>query len=157
VLTLIAALDAAGGIGLRGGIPWRCPADLRRFRDVTMGKTCVVGRKTWESIPGGLPGRDVMVISRRPHPRGLPNGLRDDPQAWQQMAAFSEAMVAGGAEVYALALPHASRLLLTRIEGEYGCDTFFPAVDWGGWECVSREGCEGATFEEWRRAGRCRD
>lgn len=143
MLTVIAAIDEKGGIGRGGSIPWRCPADLKRFRGLTMGRAVIVGRRTWESIPGGLPGRAVIVLSRSlPRDAGGRTFLLCPGHSLLLPAAAkapAEVFAIGGSEVYALALPFASRILLTRVQGDWGCDAFFPKVAWAGWRLASSE------------------
>ena len=155
MITIIAAVADNGVIGHQGDLPWRLPEDLRRFRDATMGKACIMGRKTWESLPESkLPGRLCVVLSREPYVTG------DTGAEWAADAApvlvdsaqrDPEIMVIGGAEIYAMALPHAERMLLTRVHQSPEGDAFFPAFD-ASWQLVASEPGEGCTFETWERA-----
>ncbi len=142
-LSIIAAVASNGVIGRKGGLPWRLPEDLRRFKRLTMGHFLVVGRKTFESIGRPLPGRRIVVLSRRAawHPPGvivvhtLDEALRHVASAGEGEEVF----IGGGAEVYAETLPIAERLYLTRIEREIPGDTFFPEFDEAAWSLVRRE------------------
>lgn len=142
-LAIIAAVDEDGTIGRDGGLPWRLPADLRRFKALTMGHHLLMGRKTFETDVGRpLPGRTVVVISRgRPE---LPTGIRlaaslDEAVEIAGAAGDPEPLVAGGAEIYRLALPRADRLYLTRVHARVWGDAFFPYLDLAAWRLVARE------------------
>jgi len=155
MITIIAAVADNGVIGHQGDLPWRLPEDLRRFRAATMGKVCIMGRKTWESLPESkLPGRQCVVLTRgfgreidAPTYALLPHEFAK----LRSYAKYAEVMVIGGAEIYAMALPHAERMLLTRVHQSPEGDAFFPAFD-ASWRLVSSESSEGCTFETWERA-----
>lgn len=147
-ISLIAAVADNGVIGCRGELPWHLASDLRRFRELTMNHHLLVGRKTFESIGRALPGRRMVVISRA-QPR-LPAGVvaADGLDAALRLAELTgddEVFVAGGAEIYALALPRADRLYLTRVHASPEGDAFFPAIDFGEWRPTERE--EGTVDE----------
>lgn len=161
-LSLIAALAENRVIGRDGELPWRLSADLRRFKRLTMGHHLLVGRKTFESIGRPLPGRIMVVLSRRGVE--LPEGVR---QAGSLEAAVAiaresgddEAFVAGGGAVYAQALPLADRLYLTRVEASYAGDVLFPAFDETSWRLLESErhpaderNETAARFEVWERS-----
>jgi len=155
MITIIAAVADNGVIGHQGDLPWRLPEDLRRFRAATMGKTCIMGRKTWESLPETkLPGRLCVVLSRDPERVTDALAYAAPPFEFEQLDSYTqslEIMVIGGAEIYAMALPHASRMLLTRVHQSPEGDAFFPAFD-ASWSLVSSEPGDGCTFETWERA-----
>ncbi len=139
-VTLVAAVARNGVIGRGGALPWRLPADLRRFRAVTWGHPVVMGRRTWESIGRPLPGRRNIVVTRRRGYRAPGAEVVPSPQAALAAAAGAgEVMVIGGAEVYAAFLPLADRILLTEVEAEPEGDTFFPRLDPGEWRETARE------------------
>ena len=142
-VAIIAAVADNGVIGRAGGLPWRLPADLRRFKALTLGHHLLMGRRTFESDVGGpLPGRTIVVISRgRPE---LPAGIRQADSLDAALEIAREAgdpqpMVAGGAEIYRLALPRADRLYLTRVHARPEGDTVFPPFDETAWREVERE------------------
>ncbi len=141
-LSIIAAIAANGVIGRDNDLPWRLSADLKRFKALTMGHHLILGRKTFDSIGRSLPGRTMVVISRgRPQ---LPHGvlLADSLGAAIEIAVGSgdsEAFVAGGAQIYALALPLADRLYLTRIEASFEGDPLFPELDESNWALSDEE------------------
>lgn len=132
-LSLIAALDEKGLIGRHGQLPWRLPADLAHFRSLTLGKTILMGRRTWDSLGRALPGRNNWVLSR--DPGFAPAGGRafDSLESARLAHAGGELMVIGGAGLYRLALPLAGRLYLTRVHAVVGGDTpsdvHFPPFD----------------------------
>ena len=142
-VTLIAALAKGRVLGRDGEIPWRLPADLRRFQQRTMGHHLVVGRRTWESIGRPLPGRRMVVVTRQTGyraPGARVVGSLDEALRVAEAAGESEVFVAGGGEIYRQALPRADRLDLTEVEWEVEAgDTFFPEIDQAAWREVSRE------------------
>jgi dihydrofolate reductase len=144
-VVLVVAVAANGIIGRDGAMPWHLPADLRHFKRLTTGKPVIMGRKTFESIGKPLPGRHNIVLTRDRSWRAdgvtiVPNlaeaiaaaGL--DPRAWADAI-----MVIGGAEIYAQALPIATRIELTRIHVEPDGDTRFPELDPADWVEVARD------------------
>lgn len=142
VITLIAALGTDLCIGKDGDLPWRLPADLKRFSALTRGKPVVMGRKTWDSLPRRpLPHRPNIVVSR---------GLLDieaeavtsfeDALAAARSHGADEVMVIGGAQIYALAMPLSGRLQLTLVDTAVpGGDAFFPDWRGQGWRLVAEE------------------
>jgi dihydrofolate reductase len=139
-ISIIAAMGKNRAIGRDGGLPWRLPADMRFFKKTTMGHHLVMGRRTWDELGAPLPGRTTIVISRDPSfaPKGAVVARSLD-EALQLAAGEEEVFVAGGAVIYALALPVADRMVLTLIDAEFEADTFFPAFDEKEWEIVARE------------------
>lgn len=138
-LSLIVAMDRNRVIGLHGKVPWHLPADLKRFRALTMGHHILMGRKTWESLPGQLPGRTPVVISRSPDftaPGCIVAHSLDEAVAACQGDA--EAFFIGGAELYRQALAYADRLYLTEIAAEFEGDAWFPEFDPKLWQEVER-------------------
>ena len=139
-ISLVAAVDRQLAIGRRGEMPWHLPDDLRRFKRLTLDKPVLMGRKTALSIGRALPGRRNLVLSRLAHaPYEGQTTVRNLQQA-VSLAGVEELMVIGGGEIYALALPLASRLYLTHVDcAASDVDTFFPAFDRGQWRVVARE------------------
>lgn len=147
---LIVAMDPCGVIGQGQTLPWRLPADLRRFRDLTMGKPVLMGRKTFESIGRPLPGRHLIILTRDPS-FASPGCLTasDMEDAMRQANALTlklgvnEWLVAGGAEIYAQALPRIDRLYLTLVDGQFAGDVFFPRhmIDPKRWQVTHAEFC----------------
>ena len=139
-ISLIAALDRNGLIGADGEIPWHLPADLRYFKATTMGKPVLMGRKTYESIGKGLPGRHNIVLTRRPTYRAPGcTVVHSIPAALVAAGDVPELMVIGGATIYEALLPHAGRLYLTYIDAVFDGDTYFPPFDRDAWHVVREE------------------
>ena len=133
-LVLLAAVAANGVIGRDGGLPWHLPADLKRFKALTMGHPVIMGRRTCESIGRPLPGRRNIVLTRSG--KALPAGFEHHAGLDEALAACGQAeapCVIGGAALYELALPRASRLELTEVHAEVDGDVRFPGFDRG--EC----------------------
>ncbi len=136
-LTAIVARAANGTIGRDGALPWHIPADLKRFKALTMGQPMIMGRKTFASLPGLLPGRRHIVLTR--DPAWSAPGAETVPSAAKALAlAGPDAAVIGGAEVLALLLPHCARLELTEVHADYPGDTAMPAPG-PEWREVARE------------------
>lgn len=145
LLSLIVAVSENGVIGRGGGLPWRLSADLKRFKQITMGHSIIMGRRTWESIGRPLPGRRTIVVSRQAGYQPNPDvQVAQSLDAAIELAASMgeiEAFVIGGGELYREALAHADRLYLTRIAAQVEGDTTFPDVDWDGWRLTASEDC----------------
>jgi dihydrofolate reductase len=126
-ISLVVAMDEAGTIGRGGALPWRLPADLKHFRQLTLGKTVLMGRKTWESLGKPLEGRRNWVLSR--DAAFQPAGCEVFATLEQALAAHAdgELVVIGGAELYRQALPLARTVHLTRVHARLDGDTSFPA------------------------------
>ena len=135
-------MDSNGGIGLNNKLPWRLPADLKRFKELTMGHHLIVGRKTWQSIGRALEGRRMIVVTRDRQfgahdatvVHSLPEALRIAEDAGE-----NEAFIGGGAEIYNESLDYADRIYLTLVDGQFEADTFFPEIRTGEWFEVSAE------------------
>jgi dihydrofolate reductase len=129
-IVLIYARAANGAIGLDGDLPWRLPADLKRFKALTMHKPMVMGRKTFESLPGLLPGRRHIVLTRDAAWQAEGAETATMPEAALALAGTQSAEVAiiGGAAIFDLFLPRADRIELTQIHADYPGDTFMPPL-----------------------------
>ncbi len=136
---LVVAAAANGVIGADGAMPWHIPDDLRRFKTLTMNLPIVMGRKTFDSLPGVLPGRRHIVLTRdkRWQADGVETAANLD--AALSLANAAHIAVIGGAEIYALALPRASRIEMTEVHSAPPGDTLFPALDPAEWQETSRE------------------
>jgi dihydrofolate reductase len=132
-ITLVLAMDEDGLIGVDGGLPWRMPADLRRFRELTMGRTIVMGRTTWQSIGRPLDGRDNWVLSRDPGFEAAGARVFRDIDSLLAASPASGLAVIGGARVYEQLMPSATRIELTRIHARLEGDTYFPDPHLEAW------------------------
>ena len=137
ILSLIAAIGQQRQLGHKGRIPWHLPEELRYFKRVTMGHHLLMGRKTFQSLPGILPGRPHIILSRSPqkeHSRCI--NITSLPQAleYARNQGETELFVCGGADIYAQTLPMADRLYLSRVDYSGPADAFFPPweeLSWG--------------------------
>ncbi len=143
VIALIAAVAENGVLGKDGGLPWRLPADLKRFKALTMGHHLILGRRTWETLDGPLPGRIPVVVTRRP---GLPAEVLAAASVGEALAIAAAAgdrvpFVGGGAEIFRLALAEdrIDRIYLTRIHQAFAGDTYFPAYDEARFRLAAQE------------------
>lgn len=143
-LSIIAAMSANRVIGSNNDLPWRLPADWKRFKSLTMGHHLIMGRKTFESIGQPLPGRTTIVITRQTGfaPAGGVLVAHSIDQALQMVTGDNEVFVAGGAQIYQQMLPRADRLYLTSIHAEFEGDTDFPEFEESDWQLISEENQE---------------
>lgn len=141
VISLVVAVARNGVIGRDGGLPWHVPSDLRRFREMTMGKPVIMGRRTWEGLARRpLPGRRNIVITRqRDYEAKGAETVSSVAEALALCSGEPEISVIGGGEIYALFWPLAHRLCLTEIDMEADGDTFLPPLDEAEWEEAVRE------------------
>ena len=143
-LSIIAAMADNRVIGREGGIPWDLPEDRRRFRELTMGHTVIMGRKTFESIGRPLSGRKNIVLTRQPGFRAegciVVNDLR---AALAACAGSAEVFICGGGELYREALPCAERIYLTIIHDIVQGDVLFPELPAGEFEEAEQETVRG--------------
>ena len=144
MITLILARADNGVIGKDGALPWHIPADLKRFKALTMGKAMIMGRKTFESLPGLLPGRRHIVLTRGEWTAQAAEVAHDVASALA--LAGEEAFVIGGAEIFALFEPHADAYELTEVHHDAKGDVRMPAPDQAIWTEKAREDHEGYSF-----------
>ena len=144
-ISIIAAVAQNGTIGLNGGMPWHISADLRYFKEITIGAPIIMGRKTYDSIGGALPGRTNIVITRNPDYSLIDAIVVNDSDtgvrralALAEINGDPEIFVIGGSEIYLHTIEKADRLYLTEIEADYLGDTFFPDFEDEIWEETSR-------------------
>lgn len=140
-IALVVAVSRNGIIGRDGGLPWHISSDLKRFKEITMGKPVIMGRKTWESLPKKpLPGRQNIVITRQ---KGFSAAgadvVADEKQALAAAGDAAEVSVIGGGEIYRLFWPRADRLYLTEVDMTVEGDTSFPPVRDEEWQEVAVE------------------
>jgi dihydrofolate reductase len=138
-VSILVAVAENGVIGRGGKLPWHLSDDLKRFKQLTMGHTIVMGRKTWESIGRALPGRRTIVISRQAgyHADGAEVvGNLDNALQIAEAAGDEETFVIGGSEIYRLALSRVDRIHLTRIHADIKGDAYFPDFSASNWRLV---------------------
>ena len=135
-LTIVVAVAENGVIGRDNDLPWRLKTDLARFKRLTMGKPLIMGRRNWDAIGRPLPGRRTIVLTRN---AGFQAAGATVAHSWEAAKALAEqaaremgapeVIVAGGAEIYRLALPETQRLRLTRVHVAAPGDVVFPPYD----------------------------
>ena len=141
MISYVVAVSRNGVIGREGGLPWHISSDLKRFKEITLGKPVVMGRKTWESLPRKpLPGRRNIVITRQSGfaPEGAEVAATPE-EALALCGDAPEVAVIGGGEIYRLFWPLVDRLYLTEVDLEVEGDTHFPPVSAAEWREVGRE------------------
>ena len=133
-VSMIVAAAENGVIGKDGDMPWRLSADLKNFKAITSGHTIIMGRKTWDSIQRLLPGRTTVIVTRQSNFNVdgaiVVGSLEDALSATEDESPF----VVGGAEIYRLAMPHVSRIYLTRVHADIEGDTVMPEIDFNLWQ-----------------------
>ncbi len=145
-LVAVVARSRNGVIGVDNGLPWRLSSDLKRYKARTWGKPMIMGRRTWESIGRPLPGRESVVVTRRPGyeaPGGhvaasLPESIEIARRLAREMGA-DEIIVAGGEEIYRALLPGTDLIELTEVALDIPGDAHFPALSPEDWEEIARE------------------
>ena len=138
-ITLILARASNGVIGANGKMPWHLPADLRRFKQVTMGRPMIMGRKTFDSLPAILEGRRHIVLTRDPDWQDEGAEPVATIEEALRLANAPHVMVIGGAEIYRLFLPLADRIELTEVALEPKGDAVIDYPDAAGWHETARE------------------
>jgi dihydrofolate reductase len=139
-VTLVVARATNGVIGRDGTLPWRISADLKRFKRLTMGSVMIMGRRTFDSLPGLLPGRRHIVLTRDREWSAEGAEVAHSVEEALDLAGNEPVSVIGGAEIFELMLPHGDRLELTEVLGDIPGDTVMadPLAD-GSWREVARE------------------
>ena len=136
---LIAAVAKNGVIGKQGKLPWHLSEDLKHFKLLTLGHPVIMGRRTWESLGEPLPGRENIVVSRRPGFEAPGASVAATLEAAIALCTGEPvAFVIGGAQIYAAALPLADGMVLTEIQQDYEGDTSFPAWDRTAWRIAQK-------------------
>ena len=159
LISLIAAMSSNRVIGNRGAIPWKIPGEQQMFKQITLGHTVIMGRKTYETLGRPLPGRTNIVITRQSDYRApgctiahdLASALNACP------AGESEAFIGGGGQLYHEALPLADRIYLTVIPGEMPGDTYFPEIPTTEFKIMKSQTMEGSRpyhFSIYKRINR---
>lgn len=143
MISFIVAMDKNNVIGYNNGMPWDLPLDLQYFKEVTMGHTIVMGRKTFESIGRVLPGRKNVVLTRQQNIE-LPEDVViihdiNEIYQWHEEKPEEEIFVIGGGELFKHVLPFADRLYITLIDHEFKGDTYFPSFNESEWDLIKKE------------------
>lgn len=151
----IVAMDRNRVIGREGDLPWRLPSDLRHFKKATLGKPCLMGRKTWESLPFPLPGRPNLVLTRNADYAAEGAQVFTDMYAMvgtgyelAGAAGVDEVMLIGGAQLYETLLPRLDRLYITEVDAEVSGDAVFPDINPAEWQIRRRVGPEKGPKDE---------
>lgn len=147
MIAIIAAMSPNHAIGNRGNLPWHLPEDLAHFKQLTMGHTIIMGRKTFESLPNGaLPGRRNIVLSKA-HKKISCCEVCVSLEEALSLCHGQQVFIIGGEQVYRQAMPVADRLHITLVdENPHEADTFFPDIDMGTWAETEREEHNGFSF-----------
>ncbi|MFI5690304.1 dihydrofolate reductase [Kribbella sp. NPDC051586] len=149
-IILIAAVGQNGVIGRDNDLPWRIREDLQRFKQLTLGHTLVMGRKTYDSIGRPLPGRRTVVVTRQPD--WSADGVTVANSLDEALAYDGTLYVAGGGDIYRQALPHAHTLELTEVDQSPEGDVTFPPITAADWTETARDPRDGFTFVSYRRS-----
>lgn len=132
--SIVVAVARNGVIGRDNQLPWRLPDDLKYFKQVTMGRPVIMGRRTWQSIGKALPGRKNIVVTRdRDFAAAGCEVVHSLPEAWQAAEGADEACVIGGTTLFEETLPSADVIHLTEVEADVEGDTWFPPIDRSEW------------------------
>ena len=139
-LVLVAAVAANGIIGANGRLPWHIPEELKHFKKLTLGHPVIMGRRTWESLGKPLPGRENIVISRKPGFEAPGASVAASVEGAIALCTGEPvAFVIGGTELFKDSLPVAAGMVLTEIDRDYEGDTHFPDWDRNAWRMSQKE------------------
>jgi dihydrofolate reductase len=154
-LALVVARGANNVIGVDGDLPWKLSSDLKRFKEITLGKPVIMGRKTWASIGRPLPGRPNLVVTRDANFKAAGahvfSTLEVAIEAGKAMAQTSGALevcIIGGGELYTQTIAQADRLYLTEVDAKPEGDAMFPAFDEVAWREMARQDCEAGPKDD---------
>ena len=140
LVSIIVAASANNVIGVAGDLPWHVSEDLKRFKQITMGKPMIMGRLTYESIGRALPGRRSIILTRQKGYLAEGCEIAATPQQALQLAGdVEEAMVIGGGKIYEYMLPLTDRIYLTRVDAQIKGDAYFPELDENEWRSGETE------------------
>ena len=142
IVSLIVAMDEERGIGVEGRLPWHLPADLKRFKSLTMGHHLIMGRKTYESIGSPLPGRTMIIVTRNPSYQ--PDGCMvarslDTAIEFARMDLENEVFIIGGADLFEQAINLADRIYLSQVHATLPADVYFPKFSNDDWQEIKAE------------------
>jgi len=148
---LVVAVASNGIIGANGRLPWHLPEDLKHFKRLTMGHPVIMGRRTWESLKGPLPGRENIVVTRTPGYEAQGAAVANSLEGALALCAGEPvAFVIGGSRLFAESLPIADGLVVTEIHKDFAGDTWFPPYDRTRWREAQREAhtaADGTRFD----------
>jgi len=141
MISIIAAMDENYLIGANNALPWgKLPTDLKHFKELTIDKPIIMGRKTCESLGKPLPGRHNIVLTNDKNFKAIGFTIvHSVPEAIKASSEAEETMIIGGANIYAQFIPHAERLYLTFIGAKFKGDTYFPIKDFSNWKEIEKE------------------
>jgi dihydrofolate reductase len=153
-LTFIVAVSHNGVMGKDGKLPWDLPEDRAFFRDSTMGHAVIMGRRTWDERGVPLPGRRNIVVSRAGQVSGTGREIARTIEDAITLARATDPdpYVLGGAQIFRLAMPYATRILLTEIDFDVDGDTFFPPLDRTLWHLTASRRGDRATYVTYERS-----
>lgn len=157
-LVSVAAVAENGVIGNDGEVPWpHLPEDVEQYRDRVAGSPVILGRRTFESMRGNLPGSRQIVVSRSVDAVDeataiVADGVESAIERARNLAPDGVVYVLGGGTIYALFQPHVDRMALSHVEGRYEGDVRYPEWDEADWDPVAETEYEGFTLREWRRS-----
>lgn len=143
MIRMIAAIDQNGLIGNKNKLPWNIPEDLKRFKELTLNQTIVMGRKTFESLPGKLPNRNHVILTKSKN--YAPEGVRVLTELGKVRWFYDDFWVIGGSQIYKQFLPFADEIYLTIVKGSYEGDAYFPYIPF--WEYNIRRDGSGPNYE----------
>jgi dihydrofolate reductase len=142
IISIIVAVDEKNGIGKSGGLPWRLPSDLKRFKKITMGHHLLMGRKTYETIGRPLPGRVMIIVTRKKdyHPEGciIVNSIEEGIDHANRKNE-SELFIIGGGEIFTETIEFAGKIYLTTVHADTMADIFFPGYEMSNWTVLHKE------------------
>ena len=142
IISIIVAMDETRGIGLDGRLPWHLPADLKRFKSLTMGHHLIMGRKTFASIGRPLPGRTTIIVTRDQsfQPEGcLVAHSLETALEFARLDLENDVFVIGGAEIFVQAIELADRIYLTQVHSSLPADVYFPEFAAADWQEIDSE------------------
>lgn len=156
MISIVVAASSNNVIGNKGALPWKISDDLKHFKALTMGRPIVMGRLTYESIGRPLPGRQNIIISRQADFMAEGCDVVASPaEALRMSGDADEVMVIGGSQIYALFLPKATRLYVTRVHCEIDGDAYFPEIDADEWSLLASEQRPASTANEYAFSFNC--
>lgn len=138
MLYIIVAMDNQNGIGFRNTMPWHLPEDLIHFKNLTLGHTVIMGRKTFDSIgKTPLPNRNNIVMTRNIHLKCCNIIKIFSIEEILKLALYTKIFIIGGSQIYIKMLPFVDKLIVTKIHHNFNCDTYFPKINTSIWQVTS--------------------